>query len=480
MTKLQKQYLIKAPLIAGAFIICTGIANPLRADEAEDMYYTRGMRADSKVLFEENRKRGDADAALYLGRLSMLEYDFPAAQKHYSEYRTLKKKARQTVDPVIEDEEAALKEGKILFDRVRELAVIDEVEVDKDTFYKYLRLPLTAGRVVDASTLPIEKDGVQIGPTGYISESGDIIMWSAEDEESGLMRIFEANVLTDGTLSDPVMTPEFLGNGGDAINPFLSADGTTLYYVSNGEGSMGGYDIFMATRDPQTGEYLQPVNLGIPFNSYGDEYLLAIDEENGVGWWATDRHYLPDDKIVLYLFEWTGDRKNIDASDEEKRKRSRLENIRDTWMPISNYGADGDDDEEDEETDASDEEEEGAIDPQSIVRKYEALAAEIRKIQPGQKPRREECRIPLGKGKYIYSADDVKGNTQKALVDEYVVRNRNYEKKVKELAMMRKEYAKHGSSELGSRITVAEKEVQKEHLEMVNLLSRLYKSLGTE
>lgn len=480
MTKLQKQYLIKAPLIAGAFIICTGIASPLRADEAEDMYYTRGMRADSKVLFEENRKRGDADAALYLGRLAMLEYDFPAAQKYYSEYRTLKKKARQTVDPVIEDEEAALKEGKILFDRVRELAVIDEVEVDKDTFYKYLRLPLTAGRVVDASTLPIEKDGVQIGPTGYISESGDIIMWSAEDEESGLMRIFEANVLTDGTLSDPVMTPEFLGNGGDAINPFLSADGTTLYYVSNGEGSMGGYDIFMATRDPQTGEYLQPVNLGIPFNSYGDEYLLAIDEENGVGWWATDRHYLPDDKIVLYLFEWTGDRKNIDASDEEKRKRSRLDNIRDTWMPISNYGADGDDDEEDEETDASDEEEEGAIDPQSIVRKYEALAAEIRKIQPGQKPRREECRIPLGKGKYIYSADDVKGNTQKALVDEYVVRNRNYEKKVKELAMMRKEYAKHGSSELGSRITVAEKEVQKEHLEMVNLLSRLYKSLGTE
>ena len=74
----------------------------------------------------------------------------------------------------------------------------------------------------------------------------------------------------------------------------------------------------------------------------------------------------------------------------------------------------------------------------------------------------------------------MKGNTQKALVDEYVVRNRNYEKKVKELAMMRKEYAKHGSSELGSRITVAEKEVQKEHLEMVNLLSRLYKSLGTE
>lgn len=466
--------MLKAPAVAGVLSICFSLPLGVYADEAEDLYYTRGSRVESRPLFEEAAKRGDADAALYLGRLSMLDYDFPAAGKHYADYRSLKKKSRQAVDPIIADEEASLKEARTLFERVRDLVVIDAYEANRDEFYKQLHLPLSAGRVVDSRTLPVKSDGVELGPTGYISESGDVIMWSQMDEESGLMRICEANILTDGSLSETVMAPEFLGNGGDAINPFLSADGTTLYYASNGDGTIGGYDIFMASRDPQTGEYLQPVNLGIPFNSYGDEYLLAIDEENGVGWWATDRHYLPDNRIVLYLFEWTGERKNLNASDEEKRKRSRLDNIRDTWVPIAS--AQKEDDSDDEDTDEALTEE--LPDMETLVRKYEGKAAEIRRIQPGQKPRREDCRIPLGGGKYILSADDVKDGMQKSLVEEYIRLSRDYETEQKELDKMRRRYALGEDVQLGRKIASAENIMQKKYQELTNILSQLYKSIG--
>ncbi|MBD5419194.1 MAG: hypothetical protein HDR48_04065 [Bacteroides sp.] len=440
----------------------------------EALYYTRGKREDSRDHFVEARKKGVADAALYLGRLSMADYDFPSAKKHYTDYRTLKKKSANANEELA-DEESYLSEAVTLFERVRELAVIDAVAVDKSGFFKHLRLPISAGRVVSVSELPLRQDGKERGEAAYISESGDLMMWSEEDEESGMMHIMEATKLTDGTLSDPIPSSDILGREGDAINPFLTADGTTLYYATNGEGSMGGFDIFIATRDPQTGEYLQPVNAGIPFNSYGDDYLLAIDEENGVGWWATDRHYLGDDKVTLYVFMLPDARKNIEASDEEKRKRSKLDDIRVTWQPLDkDSDEDSDEDEEDNQQEAG----ESKPTAEELAAEYRAKAAEIRQIQPGQRPRKHECNIPIKGGKMIYSADDVSTSEQKMIVERCIELEKEYKASEKELDKLRREYAANPSQTLGQRILQMESRVQKEYASLTQMHSQLYRALG--
>ncbi len=58
--------------------------------------------------------------------------------------------------------------------------------------------------------------------------------------------------------------------------PFFMSDGVTLYYANDGDESIGGYDIFIS-RKGEDG-FLQPQNIGMPYNSPYDDYMLAIDE----------------------------------------------------------------------------------------------------------------------------------------------------------------------------------------------------------
>ena len=83
--------------------------------------------------------------------------------------------------------------------------------------------------------------------------------------------------------------------------PFMCPDGITLYFASDGEGSIGGYDIFMTRMDTETGRFLRPDNLGMPFNSTANDYMLVIDEVSNLGWFATDRNQ-PDGLVCVYVF----------------------------------------------------------------------------------------------------------------------------------------------------------------------------------
>lgn len=452
-----------------------GILGKLYQLEGEMQYNSPGERRDSRLAFMEARQHGVPEASLYLGRLAMLDYDFPEAQKLFGEYSERMKKAKRPLDPDFSFDKSDLEEGKRQFDRMQEIVVIDAVKVPKKEFFRHLRLPLSAGRVVPTSELPLSS-GVERGPAGYISESGDLMLWSELNDSTGMLGLMEASRLMDGSLSDPHPAPAFLAQEGDAINPFLSADGTTLYYAANGDNSVGGYDIFIATRDPLTGEYLQPVNAGIPFNSAADEYMMAIDEENGVGWWATDRHYLPDDQITLYVYVLPDSRINLDADDEEKRNRARLDDIRLTWTPAEALSEDSDDSGEAETPEDSDTYET----PEQLARKYGELAAEIRKIEPGQKPRRHDCVIPLGKGKYIYSVDDVKGSDEKLLVEQYIAAEKKYESDMARLAKLRREWAVQDSRAASLEISNLEKSVEVQRRDITTLLSELYRRIRKE
>jgi hypothetical protein len=89
-------------------------------------------------------------------------------------------------------------------------------------------------------------------------------------------------------------------NGNDNY-PFLQADGVTIYYASDGDNSMGGYDLFITRYNPTTDSYLAPENIGMPFNSPFNDYMMVIDDQRKVGWFATDR-YQPAGKVMIYTF----------------------------------------------------------------------------------------------------------------------------------------------------------------------------------
>lgn len=67
------------------------------------------------------------------------------------------------------------------------------------------------------------------------------------------------------------MGPEINGPY-DELSPFLSGDGGTLYFSSNRENSIGGFDVFSSNFQYEANKWSSPENLGIPINSPGDEF----------------------------------------------------------------------------------------------------------------------------------------------------------------------------------------------------------------
>ncbi|HEY6161305.1 MAG TPA: hypothetical protein VI112_08785 [Bacteroidia bacterium] len=63
----------------------------------------------------------------------------------------------------------------------------------------------------------------------------------------------------------------------DEDAPFIHPDGVTLFFSSKGHNSMGGFDIFFATRSDSG--WTEPINMGYPLNTPDDDvfYVLSTD-----------------------------------------------------------------------------------------------------------------------------------------------------------------------------------------------------------
>ena len=76
--------------------------------------------------------------------------------------------------------------------------------------------------------------------------------------------------------------------GEDAINlnPIISPDGNTIFFSKNSPENVGGKrdieDIWYLERDPSTGEWGEPINIGFPLNNKGSNFVssIAINEDN--------------------------------------------------------------------------------------------------------------------------------------------------------------------------------------------------------
>lgn len=67
----------------------------------------------------------------------------------------------------------------------------------------------------------------------------------------------------------------------------FSPDGKTMYFCSNGPGSMGGYDIFKTTFE--NGAWTKPVNMGYPINSIYDDKIFVIMPDGKTAYVDSDR-----------------------------------------------------------------------------------------------------------------------------------------------------------------------------------------------
>jgi outer membrane protein OmpA-like peptidoglycan-associated protein/tetratricopeptide (TPR) repeat protein len=96
----------------------------------------------------------------------------------------------------------------------------------------------------------------------------------------GASDIYKTEKLGDNQWSEPVNIGTTVNTAFNEISPYLSADGNTLYFCSEGHLNMGGYDFFVSTKNNE-GNWSLPVNPGVPVSTTdNDVYICPGNEIN--------------------------------------------------------------------------------------------------------------------------------------------------------------------------------------------------------
>lgn len=102
-----------------------------------------------------------------------------------------------------------------------------------------------------------------------------------------------------------------VNTSGDEVSPFIHVNNRTLYFASNGHAGFGGFDIFYSEKTADG--WSVPVNMGKPLNNHEDQFSLYIAPDGSHGYYsheeatsqgARGRIYtftLPRDKQVKYV-----------------------------------------------------------------------------------------------------------------------------------------------------------------------------------
>lgn len=305
-------------------------AGTLNALAGEAAYYM-GDRDAAAGYLSKARARGVADAFLLSGRMAMEDYDFSNAAEMYSRYVSMKEKASKPVDPSAGTEMNGASLASEMLDRVEKITVIDRADVEAEDFFCRYNISPESGRLLEISQIAddypgLDLEGLAQSPV-FENERGDFRLWAMADSAGAPLRIVESNRFIGGEWESPVPSDTVLNLGASAAYPFMMADGTTLYFASDGEGSIGGFDIFRSNRDAADASYMAPANMGMPYNSPYNDYMLAIDESKGIGWWATDRNTLGEGKVSIYIFVPNEVRINYDVDTPDLVSFARLDDI---------------------------------------------------------------------------------------------------------------------------------------------------------
>lgn len=370
--------------------------------------YQTGEQQKSKQYFEIAASRNVAEANKYLAKICYDNYDFTDAEDYIDEYEAALTKAKKPLDDVAQMRNA-LNKARMMLDHVEKIVIIDSVCVDKRSFLLAYNMSPSCGTLGNAKLLPedFSKNGVSMVQT---SESGERIIW-AQTDDKGISHLFESVRLIQGW-DDKVQLDKMLNDGGDAAYPFMMQDGLTIYYASNGNNSLGGYDIFMTRKDVETGDLFVPSNIGMPYNSPYNDYMLVIDEEKNLGWWATDRNQIPD-KITIYTFIPNSTRINYDADDDNIADKALIKNYRTTW---------------------------GNKD-------YSAIAADARNVSTNALSSIKEFSFHVYNGVIYRTFNDFKTPSGAKMMEELLVMQKHFDSNKARLANLRKKYETASASE---------------------------------
>lgn len=210
--------------------------------------------------------------------------------------------------------------GKSMADYVYAPKVAARHRFSLKDFFLYYPLSDSTWRpvpnVLDTLTGPYSK-------AMYVPSGSRTIFFSAPDQ-NGIRNIYSTS-LADSLWSVPMLLNEDMTSASDEIYPMLSQDGKSLYFASKGLYGVGGFDIYISSWDEESGDWSAPVNMGFPYSSPANDFLLVGSADGKYLTFASDRDCSPDSVNVYVIEQESVPVRSAVTDPEQLRTLSRLE-----------------------------------------------------------------------------------------------------------------------------------------------------------
>ncbi|MBL7111082.1 MAG: PD40 domain-containing protein [Bacteroidales bacterium] len=92
----------------------------------------------------------------------------------------------------------------------------------------------------------------------------------------------------DGSWGSPLNAGDSINTPNDEHSPFIHPDNQTIYFSSDGWPGLGLFDIFITRKTSDT-TWSHPVNLGYPINTNGNEEGLIVNAKGQTAFYSSDR-----------------------------------------------------------------------------------------------------------------------------------------------------------------------------------------------
>jgi len=156
--------------------------------------------------------------------------------------------------------------------------------------------PRNMGKIINTSYF---EDGGVLAPDGskfyLISERGQDLPYNNQ-KGYGRGDIWIADKVGKSDWAKPNNAGADINSEYDEGGVSFAPDGKTMYFCSNGPGSMGGYDVFKSTWDGS--KWSKPVNMGYPVNTINNETSFHIAPDGKTAYIASDREGTLGDRDI--------------------------------------------------------------------------------------------------------------------------------------------------------------------------------------
>jgi len=139
----------------------------------------------------------------------------------------------------------------------------------------------------------------------YVSFDGTKLFFSSNKPGGmGGFDLYVCNIDEKGLTGEAKNLGPIINTPKDEVTPFYHTISNTLFFSSNGHTGVGGLDVYKSALNADDSIYAMPKNLGTPINSSKDDAYFILDRIQTKGYFASDREDCPGGNCYdIYEFE---------------------------------------------------------------------------------------------------------------------------------------------------------------------------------